>query len=534
MGRRISHLAGRPRGRRGRRGDERDRRLRGDPHQGRALPGRPRPLAADRPCLRHGRPGGRRAAHGARSLRGRGRAATRSRDSPARGERHARARSHRTSPARPAPRRRLTRGRGHPPGLDGPADHARRIEPLTGRAVRRTSCDRLRLGRHRAAHRPPPRRRGRRRDPGRVGQAPGPGAHRPAVAGRQGRHQPQPDVRQRQRGQALRVSRPRAARGARSRAPARRARRRRRGVVHARHDGALGPRLRGRARARARTSSTSPRASKARPAPSRSTAGMDRLPPRWPASTPSPDGRTASRPWCTAPTRTSSRTTSPRPRCWPPWRTAGATGLGPAHRRVPARDGASLPGPGDPRVHGERPHSAAARQRRSPSWRRTASIRARAGTAGARSCARRTGLGRADPRDGLAAVGRRSTPGDRRPGAGQRRRRGSPHRGVDVRRGIRTRSWPSSSPRALPPGPSSRAPISSATPAWPRARRSRSSTIRRWAGRRYEAWAFRAVGRPQIVRRAPCLGEHTTEILRDLLGLPHEEIRRLETEGILA
>ena len=51
---------------------------------------------------------------------------------------------------------------------------------------------------------------------------------------------------------------------------------------------------------------------------------------------------------------------------------------------------------------------------------------------------------------------------------------------------------------------------------------------------RYEAWAFRAVGRPQIVRRAPCLGEHTTEILRDLLGLPHDEIRRLETEGILA
>jgi crotonobetainyl-CoA:carnitine CoA-transferase CaiB-like acyl-CoA transferase len=50
----------------------------------------------------------------------------------------------------------------------------------------------------------------------------------------------------------------------------------------------------------------------------------------------------------------------------------------------------------------------------------------------------------------------------------------------------------------------------------------------------YEAWAFRTMGRPRLVPRAPCLGEHTHEILRDLLGLSPDEIRRLETAGILA
>ena len=50
----------------------------------------------------------------------------------------------------------------------------------------------------------------------------------------------------------------------------------------------------------------------------------------------------------------------------------------------------------------------------------------------------------------------------------------------------------------------------------------------------YEAWAFRSVGRPQVVRRAPCLGEHTAEVLRDLLGLSADEIRRLDAAGVLA
>jgi crotonobetainyl-CoA:carnitine CoA-transferase CaiB-like acyl-CoA transferase len=50
----------------------------------------------------------------------------------------------------------------------------------------------------------------------------------------------------------------------------------------------------------------------------------------------------------------------------------------------------------------------------------------------------------------------------------------------------------------------------------------------------YEAWAFRTVGRRQVVRRAPCLGEHTVEVLRDLLGLSADEIRRLEAAGVLA
>jgi benzylsuccinate CoA-transferase BbsF subunit len=50
----------------------------------------------------------------------------------------------------------------------------------------------------------------------------------------------------------------------------------------------------------------------------------------------------------------------------------------------------------------------------------------------------------------------------------------------------------------------------------------------------YEAWAFRAMGCPQVVRRAPCLGEHTIEVLRDVLGLSQDEIGRLEAAGILA
>lgn len=50
----------------------------------------------------------------------------------------------------------------------------------------------------------------------------------------------------------------------------------------------------------------------------------------------------------------------------------------------------------------------------------------------------------------------------------------------------------------------------------------------------YEAWAFRTVGRPGHLRRAPCLGEHTAEVLREVLGMAPAEIVRLTAEGVLA
>jgi len=49
----------------------------------------------------------------------------------------------------------------------------------------------------------------------------------------------------------------------------------------------------------------------------------------------------------------------------------------------------------------------------------------------------------------------------------------------------------------------------------------------------YEAWAFRLAGRASGLRRAPCLGEHTDEVLRDLLGLTSEEVARLRADGVL-
>ncbi len=49
----------------------------------------------------------------------------------------------------------------------------------------------------------------------------------------------------------------------------------------------------------------------------------------------------------------------------------------------------------------------------------------------------------------------------------------------------------------------------------------------------YEAWGFRLAGALGI-RRAPCLGEHTDEVLSDLLGLTPEEIAGLRAAGVLA
>ncbi|MFQ5830117.1 MAG: CaiB/BaiF CoA transferase family protein [Candidatus Methylomirabilia bacterium] len=48
-----------------------------------------------------------------------------------------------------------------------------------------------------------------------------------------------------------------------------------------------------------------------------------------------------------------------------------------------------------------------------------------------------------------------------------------------------------------------------------------------------EAWAFRLVDQPGRLRRAPCLGEHTEEVLMGLLGMPSAEIQRLRMERVL-
>jgi crotonobetainyl-CoA:carnitine CoA-transferase CaiB-like acyl-CoA transferase len=50
----------------------------------------------------------------------------------------------------------------------------------------------------------------------------------------------------------------------------------------------------------------------------------------------------------------------------------------------------------------------------------------------------------------------------------------------------------------------------------------------------YEAWGFRFAGRASELRRAPCLGEHTDAVLRDVLELTSEEIADLRAAGVLA
>jgi crotonobetainyl-CoA:carnitine CoA-transferase CaiB-like acyl-CoA transferase len=50
----------------------------------------------------------------------------------------------------------------------------------------------------------------------------------------------------------------------------------------------------------------------------------------------------------------------------------------------------------------------------------------------------------------------------------------------------------------------------------------------------YETWAFRLNPDQAPPRRAPLLGEHTEEVLMDILGMSREEIARLSADGILS
>ena len=49
----------------------------------------------------------------------------------------------------------------------------------------------------------------------------------------------------------------------------------------------------------------------------------------------------------------------------------------------------------------------------------------------------------------------------------------------------------------------------------------------------YEAWPFRFSRTSGRLRRAPCLGEHTHEVLGELLAMSGEQVDRLITEGVL-
>jgi benzylsuccinate CoA-transferase BbsF subunit len=49
----------------------------------------------------------------------------------------------------------------------------------------------------------------------------------------------------------------------------------------------------------------------------------------------------------------------------------------------------------------------------------------------------------------------------------------------------------------------------------------------------YEGWAFRCSATPGRLRRAPCLGEHTHEVLAGRLGMSRAEVDRLIEEGAL-
>ena len=39
-------------------------------------------------------------------------------------------------------------------------------------------------------------------------------------------------------------------------------------------------------------------------------------------------------------------------------------------------------------------------------------------------------------------------------------------------------------------------------------------------------------GPPQTIERSPCLGEHTEEICKDILGMGAQEFDRLKAEGV--
>ena len=49
----------------------------------------------------------------------------------------------------------------------------------------------------------------------------------------------------------------------------------------------------------------------------------------------------------------------------------------------------------------------------------------------------------------------------------------------------------------------------------------------------YEAWPFRFSRTPGRLRRAPCLGEHTQEVLGELLGMSGPEVHQLIADGVL-
>ncbi|MBI4241285.1 MAG: CoA transferase [Candidatus Rokubacteria bacterium] len=48
----------------------------------------------------------------------------------------------------------------------------------------------------------------------------------------------------------------------------------------------------------------------------------------------------------------------------------------------------------------------------------------------------------------------------------------------------------------------------------------------------YEAWAFRCAASPGRLGRAPCLGEHTEEVLTEILGMTTAELRQLKEQGV--
>jgi crotonobetainyl-CoA:carnitine CoA-transferase CaiB-like acyl-CoA transferase len=49
----------------------------------------------------------------------------------------------------------------------------------------------------------------------------------------------------------------------------------------------------------------------------------------------------------------------------------------------------------------------------------------------------------------------------------------------------------------------------------------------------YEGWAFRCSRTPGVLGRAPCLGEHTRDVLTELLGITGAEVDALIDEGVL-
>ena len=53
-----------------------------------------------------------------------------------------------------------------------------------------------------------------------------------------------------------------------------------------------------------------------------------------------------------------------------------------------------------------------------------------------------------------------------------------------------------------------------------------------WVGSEHAAHSSSRVVVLRIERPAPTLGQHTNEVLRELLGVPDDELARLEQEGV--